>query len=170
MSRVVTSTTVEIKGLAMTAGSRWIFSASRGRTQPTVLAHRTVRTMVTQMTAATQAGTSELVAMAWSATVDPDMYQIYHSEGGSNETSYWIKDAELDELIMLARQSTDQTYRKTLYKECLDIVADWAVEIPVYQRQNCIIFSTERVNMDTVTPDITTFWGWANDIELLEMN
>jgi len=123
-----------------------------------------------EMTAATQAGTSELVAMAWSATVDPDMYQIYHSEGGSNETSYWIKDAELDELIMLARQSTDQTYRKTLYKECLDIVADWAVEIPVYQRQNCIIFSTERVNMDTVTPDITTFWGWANDIELLEMN
>ena len=123
-----------------------------------------------EMTAATQAGTSELVAMAWSATVDPDMYQIYHSEGGSNETSYWIKDAELDELIMMARQSTDQTYRKTLYKECLDIVADWAVEIPVYQRQNCIIFSTERVNMDTVTPDITTFWGWANDIELLEMN
>ena len=123
-----------------------------------------------EMTAATQAGTSELVAMAWSATVDPDMYQIYHSNGGSNEKSYWIKDAELDELIMMARQSTDQTYRKTLYKECLDIVADWAVEIPVYQRQNCVIFSTERVNMDTVTPDITTFWGWANDIELLEMN
>ncbi|MBR4940417.1 MAG: ABC transporter substrate-binding protein, partial [Clostridia bacterium] len=123
-----------------------------------------------EMTNAVNSGTAEMFAMAWSATVDPDMYQIYHSNGGSNEKSYWIKDADLDELIMLARQSTDQTYRKTLYKECLDIVADWAVEIPVYQRQNCIIFSTERVNMATVTPDITTFWGWANDIELLEMN
>ncbi|MBQ8264391.1 MAG: ABC transporter substrate-binding protein [Oscillospiraceae bacterium] len=123
-----------------------------------------------EMTNSVNAGTAEMFAMAWQATVDPDMYQIYHSNGGSNEKSYWIKDAELDELIMMARQSTDQTYRKTLYKECLDIVADWAVEIPVYQRQNCIIFSTERVNMDTVTPDITTFWGWANDIELLEMN
>lgn len=123
-----------------------------------------------EMTNAVNSGTAEMFAMAWSATVDPDMYQIYHSNGGSNEKSYWIKDADLDELIMMARQSTDQTYRKTLYKECLDIVADWAVEIPIYQRQNCIIFSTERVNIDTVTPDITTFWGWANDIELLEMN
>ncbi len=123
-----------------------------------------------ELTNSVNAGTAEMFAMAWQATPDPDMYQIYHSEGGSNEKSYWIKDAELDELIMMARMSTDQTYRKTLYKECLDMVADWAVEIPVYQRQNCIIFSTERVNMDTVTPDITTFWGWANDIELLEMN
>ena len=123
-----------------------------------------------EMTNAVNSGTAEMFAMAWQATVDPDMYQIYHSEGGSNEKSYWIKDAELDELIIMSRQSTDQTYRKTLYKECLDIVADWAVEIPVYQRQNVIIFSTERVNIDTVTPDITTFWGWANDIEKLEMN
>ncbi len=123
-----------------------------------------------ELTNAVNSGSAELFAMAWQATADPDMFQIYHSEGGSNEKSYWVKDAQLDELIMLARQSTDQTYRKTLYKDCLDIVADWAVEIPMYQRQNVIIFSTERVNMDTVTPDITTFWGWDNDIEKLEMN
>ncbi|MBQ7340561.1 MAG: ABC transporter substrate-binding protein [Oscillospiraceae bacterium] len=123
-----------------------------------------------EMTDAVNSGTAEMFGMAWQATPDPDMYQIYHSEGGSNEKAYWIKDAALDKLIMDARQSTDQTYRKTLYKQALDIVADWAVEIPMYQRQNCIIFSTERVNMETVTPDITTFWGWANDIEKLEMN
>lgn len=123
-----------------------------------------------EMTNAVNSGTADMFAMAWQATADPDMYQIYHSKGGSNEKSYWIKDAELDELIMMARQSTDQTYRKTLYKEALDIVADWAVEIPMYQRQNCIIFSTERINMDTVTPDITTFWSWRNDVEKLEMN
>lgn len=123
-----------------------------------------------ELTNAVNGGTAEMFSMAWQATPDPDMYQIYHSKGGSNEKSYWIKDAQLDELIEMARQSTDQTYRKTLYKEALDIVADWAVEIPMYQRQNCIIFSTERINMDTVTPDITTYWTWRNDIEKLEMN
>ncbi len=123
-----------------------------------------------ELTNAVNGGTAEMFSMAWQATPDPDMYQIYHSKGGSNEKSYWIKDAELDELIEMARQSTDQTYRKTLYKEALDIVADWAVEIPMYQRQNCIIFSTERINMDTVTPDITTYWSWRNDVEKLEMN
>ena len=122
-----------------------------------------------ELTNAVNAGAAEMFAMAWNASADPDMYQIYHSQGGSNEKAYHIKDAQLDEMIMLARQSADQTYRKTLYKACLDIIADWAVEIPMYQRQNVVIFSTQRVNMDTVTPDITPFWGWANDIELLQM-
>lgn len=123
------------------------------------------------------AGTAELWTMAWQATPDPDMYQIYYSDaanGGANPGGssgyYAIDDEELDELILLARQSTDQTYRKTLYKEALDIVVDWATEIPIYQRQNCVIFSTERVNVDTLTPDITTYWSWQNDIEQLELN
>ncbi len=60
MIRVTTSTTVEMKGLAMTAGSRWIRSASRGSRLPTVLAHRTVKTMVRQMTKATVAVTPVL--------------------------------------------------------------------------------------------------------------
>ena len=126
-------------------------------------------------------------AAAWGATVDPDMYQIYYSDvadagsatdgqnplggnaqGGSNYM-YCIADPELDNLIMEARATTDQTYRKAMYKACLDIVIDWAVEIPVYQRQNCIIFSSERVNLDTVTPDITTFYGWLNEVQNIEL-
>ena len=126
---------------------------------------------------------------AWNATVDPDMYQIYYSDvanckgdlstgknpyggpaqGGSNKM-YCIADPELDNLIMTARESLDQSYRKTMYKACLDIVVDWAVEVPVYQRQNAIIFSTERVNMSTVTPDITTFYKWYSEIENIELN
>ena len=112
----------------------------------------------------------DMWAAAWQATVDPDMYQIYFSgddsnaAGGSNYM-YAISDPELNQLILDARASLDQTYRKAMYKACLDIVIDWAVEIPVYQRQNAIIFSTERVDMDTVTPDITTFYGWMMEIE-----
>ena len=122
------------------------------------------------------ANTQEMWAAAWGATIDPDMYQIYYSnnivgnEGSTESNHYHIQDAELDALIMEARSSDDQAFRKATYKACLDIIIDWAVEVPIYQRQNCIIFSSERVNMDTVTPDITTFWGWASDIELLEMN
>ena len=126
---------------------------------------------------------------AWGATVDPDMYQIYYSDvadhttdpgvgknpyggpaqGGSNKM-YCIADADLDNMILTARESLDQSYRKTMYKACLDIVVDWAVEVPVYQRQNAIIFSTERVNMSTVTPDITTFYKWFAEIENIELN
>ena len=126
---------------------------------------------------------------AWGATVDPDMYQIYYSDvadhttdpgvgknpyggpaqGGSNKM-YCIADADLDSMILTARESLDQSYRKTMYKACLDIVVGWAVEVPVYQRQNAIIFSTERVNMSTMTPDITTFYKWYAEIENIELN
>ena len=122
-----------------------------------------------------EAGTQDMWTAAWGATVDPDMYQVYYStnvvggEGGTDSNHYHITDAELDRLIMAARKSADNSYRKATYKECLDIIGDWAVEIPVYQRQNAVIFSSARVNMETVTPDITTFWGWMNDIEELEM-
>ena len=48
-------------------------------------------------------------------------------------------------------------------------MVDWAVEVPVYQRQNAIVFRPSAVKMETVTPDITTFYGWMSEIEKLEM-
>ena len=129
----------------------------------------------TQLWDTIEADQADMWAAAWSATVDPDMYQIYFSgmdgksAGGSNYM-YDINDAELNQLILDARASLDQSYRKTLYKSCLDIIVDWAVEVPVYQRQNAIIFSTERVNMNTVTPDITTFYGWLSEVQNVELN
>jgi len=124
---------------------------------------------------ALDAATQELWTAAWGSTIDPDMYQVYHSTsvvgaGGSESNHYHITDPDLDQLIVDARLSDDQAYRKAIYKQALDKVIEWAVEIPTYQRKNVIIFSTERINLDTLTPDITTFWGWMNDIELLEMN
>ena len=116
----------------------------------------------------------EMWTAAWGATIDPDMYQVYHSSngkglGGTESNSYNIADEVLDQLIIDARESSDQAFRKATYKSALDIIIDWAVEIPTYQRQNLVIFSTQRINVDTITPAITTYWGWMNDIELLEM-
>ena len=120
------------------------------------------------------AGTQEIWCAAWGATIDPDMYQIYHSSGivgrgGSDSNHYHIDDPELDALILEGRASDDQAYRKTVYKAALDKIIDWACEIPVYQRQNCIIFSAERIVTDTILPDITTFYGWMNGVDTIEM-
>lgn len=121
---------------------------------------------------ALNAGQGEIWCAAWGASVDPDMFQVYYSDvanGGANpggsQYMYNIEDANLDDMILAARASADQTYRKTVYKACLDTIIDWACEVPTYQRQNVIIFSTERVDIDTVTPDITTFYGWMRELE-----
>lgn len=119
-------------------------------------------------------GEQNLWCAAWQSTIDPDMYQVYHSsgiigKGGSDSNHYHINDPELDQLIVDARQSVDQAYRKEVYKSALDIVVDWAVEIPAYQRQNSVVFSTKRVVIDSVTPDITTFYDWDQEVYTLQM-
>ncbi|MBQ3269036.1 MAG: ABC transporter substrate-binding protein [Clostridia bacterium] len=123
---------------------------------------------------ALDAGTQNMWCAAWGATIDPDMYQVYHSSGivgrgGSDSNHYHIQSDALDQLIVDARQSDDQDYRKQVYKAALDEIIDWAVEIPTYQRQNIIIASSQRVDIPTVTGDVTTFWKWTEDIEKVKM-
>ncbi len=123
---------------------------------------------------ALEAGTQNMWCAAWDAAIDPDPYQIYHSTGivgrGGSDSNYCrIDDAKLDGLIEEARGSDDQSYRKAVYKDCLDIIIDWAVEIPCYQRQNITVFSPDRVDVSTVTPDITPYWSWMSEIERIRM-
>ena len=123
---------------------------------------------------ALDAGTQNFWTAAWAATADPDIYQVYHStniigKGGTNSNHYHIADADLDTLIMEARSSDDKAFRKAEYKQCLDIILDWAVELPIYQRQNCVIYSPERINEDTMTKDVTPFYKWMTEIEKVEM-
>ena len=115
-----------------------------------------------------QSGAAEGWVAAWQSTNDPDMFQLYHSQGATNY--YAINDADLDELIMAARQTTDQEARKTMYKEAMEIILDWGVELPVYQRSEATIFSTERVNIDTIAKDMTPYWTYKSELNNTELN
>ena len=115
-----------------------------------------------------QSGAAEGWVAAWQSTNDPDMYQLYHSSGSTNY--YAINDADLDELIMAARQTTDQEARKAMYKEAMEIILDWGVELPVYQRSEATIFSTERINIDTIAKDQTPYWTYKSELNDLALN
>ena len=121
-----------------------------------------------------EANTAQLWCAAWQATADPDMYQVYYSANahgeGTNSNHYQITDSELDTLIVDARSSSDNAYRKATYKTCFDIILDWGVELPLYQRKDCTVASTVRVNVDTLPKDMTPYWSWDAEIETLEMN
>lgn len=114
-----------------------------------------------------QSGAAEGWVAAWQATPDPDMYQLYHSQGSTNY--YKINDSDLDALIEAARQTTDTESRRAMYKEAMNIILDWGVELPVYQRSECNIFSSERINTATLTPDMTPYWKWYSDIQTMEL-
>ena len=114
-----------------------------------------------------QSGVAEGWVAAWQSTNDPDMYQLYDSNGSTNY--YEINDADLDELIEAARQTTDQDARKAMYKEAMEIILDWGVELPVYQRSEATIFSSERVDTATIPNDMTPYWTYQSEINKIAL-
>ena len=114
-----------------------------------------------------KSGEAEGWVAAWQSTNDPDMYQLYHSQGSTNY--YEINDADLDELIIAARQTTDQEARKAMYKEAMEIILDWGVELPVYQRSEASIFSSERIVIDSIPKDMTPYWTYLSEIEQIQV-
>ena len=114
-----------------------------------------------------QSGVAEGWVAAWQSTNDPDMYQLYDSKGSTNY--YEINDADLDELIEAARQTTDQDARKAMYKEAMEIILDWGVELPVYQRSEATIFSSERVDTTTIPNDMTPYWTYQSEINKIAL-
>ena len=120
---------------------------------------------------ALESNTAMMWAAAWQSTVDPDMTQVYSSANahgnGTNSNHYSVDDAALDELIVAGRSSADTEYRKSVYKNAMEIIMDWGCELPLYQRKDCSVFSSERVDTDTIPSDMTPYWGWYAEVETL---
>lgn len=129
--------------------------------------------VVTSQTALSDLSTGKLAiwAAAWSSTVDPDMYQIYHMDSQASSTSNWgykqIKAGksteayadeyalivELSELIDAGRSTTDQETRKAIYAQALDKIMELAVEMPTYQRKDMAAYNKKVLNESTMTPE-----------------
>ncbi len=120
---------------------------------------------------ALESNTAMMWAAAWQSTVDPDMTQVYSSANahgkGTNSNHYSVDDAALDDLIARGRASADTEERKSIYKEAMEIILDWGCELPLYQRKDCTVFSTQRVDINTIPQDMTPYWGWYAEIETL---
>ena len=122
-------------------------------------------------------------AAAWSSTIDPDMYQVYHRDSTATSTLNWgykqIKQNaggkydtenvlvnELSELIEQARETEDQTRRKNLYSQALDKVMELAVELPTYQRDDLFACNSNKIDVNTFIPkkDRTPYQGMTSKL------
>ena len=110
------------------------------------------------------AGETDLWALAWQTGPEPDMTSLYRSGGSANLTG--IADKNLDSILSEARGVRDPEIRKGLYKNALDKIAAWAVEVPVYQRRVRWEYS-EGVDPETLPPETTAFYGWWCEAEKL---
>jgi len=106
----------------------------------------------------------EIWAAVWETGIQPRLSAMY---GADN--LYGIYDDELSEYIRISETSKDNEELKTAYVGCLNMLFHkYAVEIPVYQHSDCILFSTLRINSETLPKDMTGYYSWVNEAELIE--
>ena len=55
-----------------------------------------------------------------------------------------------------------------MYKEAMEIIMDWGVELPVYQRSDATIFSSERLDISTIPQDMTPYWTFLSEIDKIQ--
>ena len=129
----------------------------------------------TQALSKLASGGLQVWAAAWSSSIDPDMYQVYHKDSTASSVKNWgypyllrEGDAEeqqiLDDLaeqIELGRKYMDKDKRKEYYWKALDYVMDLAVELPTYQRRDLYAFNTKIIDASTLVQgdDLTPFNG-----------
>ncbi|MDE6273509.1 MAG: hypothetical protein K2L87_00475 [Clostridiales bacterium] len=118
-------------------------------------------------------GSLSVWAAAWSATVDPDMYQVYHKNSKATSTLSWgyreILAApssyptetrtlnELSALIDQGRESEDRTFRTNIYQQAMSKVLDLAVEMPVYQRRQLYAYNANIIKESSLPSTINPF-------------
>ncbi len=132
-------------------------------------------------------GQLEVWAAAWSSTVDPDMYQVYHKDSNATSINNWgyptiekgtdkqfgdekkiIDDLSL--LIEQGRETTNQDERAKTYAKALDKVMELAVELPTYQRNDCVCYNKNVIKYSSLNDDPTAFAGVIDRIWELDYN
>lgn len=136
-------------------------------------AHGFKVSVVTSSQALSDLSTGKLTvwAAAWSSTIDPDMYQVYHKDSKATSVNNWGypqikanrtlyafeyniimgKDG-LSDLIDEGRQYTDTKTRTEIYAEALDLIMELAVELPTYQRQDMTAYNKTLLDRNSMTP------------------
>ncbi len=121
-------------------------------------------------------------AAAWTSTIDPDMYQVYHMDTKASSRLNWGYNAilantskysaeydllvELSGLIEDARHTTNQTIRKDYYAKALDIVMQMAIELPTYQRNDLYAYDANKIDATSLNNDTSAYSGLLTNIWL----
>lgn len=108
----------------------------------------------------------DMFVAAWGNALDPDMSQIFHSEGPSNH--YQVKSEALDTLIEAAILTNDIEERKAIYSDALDTLMDEAVIMPIYQRMDMFVFNQENIDIETLPANITAFADYFSEVHTME--
>jgi peptide/nickel transport system substrate-binding protein len=107
-------------------------------------------------------GSWDFWAASWELTVDPNMSSRYLT--GAEANYYGLSNAELDSLLQKAASTADMGLRKEFYRDAMELIMDEAVELPLYQRQNLLVYNPDVIDGASMPEKITEFYSFLEEI------
>ena len=106
-------------------------------------------------------GTNEIWAGAWNTETLSAVYiDSYYGLESSTKLKKLIEEAE----------SAPNSEKPASFMMCYNkIVNEYAVEIPMYRRTECTLFSSLRIDVSTIPADQTETFGWADAIDSIKL-
>ena len=105
--------------------------------------------------------------------MDPELaanYKIYKEGSITKGALTGIIDERLDKKLDKVGQRVKAESRIKTLDAIYEILSDWAVEIPVYQSKRVWIMSSDRINMDTISKEITPYYSILREVHQIKMN
>lgn len=115
-----------------------------------------------QLWSVLSSGTQEIWASVWETGAQP---RFSSSEMYGEDNFCGISAKEFYEAVAAADNADSETILDA-YTAFYNLLYDkYAVEIPMYQRSGCILFSTLRVNTDSLPKNMTGYYSWVDEAE-----
>lgn len=105
--------------------------------------------------------------------VDPELavhYSQTAKEGGNKAVLTGIADAELEQKLSKLEQRVKPETRIRTTDAVYRILAEWAVEVPVYQTNDMWLMSSARIDMDTIPANMTPYYSVLREVHKIRMH
>ena len=99
------------------------------------------------------------------AVNDMDMQARY----AAKNNPFGIKDKVLNRTIRELDRLMSSSERKERYQRCFEHIMDGAVEVPVCEYYTITLYSSKRIDMDTIAKDVTVYYSWMNEMQKVRM-
>lgn len=125
-----------------------------------------------------KSGKQQIWCSVETVAVDPDLARKYGMAGVSStkqgelnkgQLTGIAKNPDLQRALYKLGQRVNAKKRVEWTSQIYQILFSQAVEVPVYQTRRLMVLSSRRIDVDTLTKDVTPYYSLTREIEKIEM-
>lgn len=107
-------------------------------------------------------GDLDAIALGWSAGVETDIYQMFHSDniGGGADNFIYYRNAELDAVIEQARRTLDEQERMKLWNQAHAIMHEDQPYTFLYTRESLLFIDKRIRNIERTRLGLNEIYEW----------